>query len=153
MAQTISGHQNLDLAAALATLSDDTLIDVPSIAALLCLTPASARQAAYRSAETFPPRFPLPSRRLRWRLGDVREWIRRGAQPIPPKPPSGTPQIERETPSTNTTPSPTLSRKGKPGRKTKAESVRLQRKGERLARETRGANPEPRFSNPAEDTA
>lgn len=73
---------DVGLAATLASLSDDTLIDAESLAALLCTTPESARASAYR-AKDFPPRFPMPGKartQLRWRVGDVRAWIRKRAQ-------------------------------------------------------------------------
>ena len=128
MSQKPTVQQNLPLAVTLANLSDDTLIDVSSIAALLCLTPASARQAVYRSSETFPPRFPTPSRHLRWRLGDVREWIRRRAR-LPRNcdtPQAETAEFDRSTPEKP---------KGSNGKSRKAEQVRLQKLGERLKSE------------------
>jgi|GEM_PF-3550791 len=66
--------RDFSLAEKIESLGDDTLINVTELAALLCLTPDVARQAAYRNPD-FPKRFPMPSRHLRWRLGDVREWI------------------------------------------------------------------------------
>lgn len=105
-------------------LDDNTLIDVSVLAALLSLAPGSTRQAAYRSPDALPPRFPTPSRHLRWRLGDVREWIRRRAM---------LPQNQnQDSDATQTTPADrqTPNKKKKPGRK--AEQVRLQRLGERI---------------------
>lgn len=126
MSQIQSVKQDMTLATTLAHLGDDTLIDASSIAALLCLTPASARQAAYRSPDSFPPRFPTPSRHLRWRLGDVREWIRRRAM------------LPRNDDAAWTTPAdsevnrPALDKARKPGRSRKAEQVRLQKLGEQI---------------------
>src|SRR5690606_17336267 len=95
-------NANVNIARQLGSAHDDTLIDVVGLGALLCLTPETARQAAYRKAEHIPPRF--PSRQLRWRLGDVRAWIRAQAQ--------------HDTP--------------RPKRSRKAEQVRLQRLGDAI---------------------
>lgn len=129
MSHKSSPPQDLQLAATLAGLDDETLIDVSALAALMCLTPASARQAAYRNPSVFPPRFPTPSRHLRWRLGDVRQWIRLRAT------------VQRESPSQcDSAGAPTqnssieLDRGEPPRRATKAERVRLQRLGDQLRR-------------------
>jgi len=119
---------DLELATKLKELGDDTLINVSALAALLCLTPASARQAAYRNSD-FPPRFPTPSRHLRWRLGDVREWIRRRSM-LPTNCNVPQPQI----PEPDDSPTPEKA-KGTGGRSRKAEQVRLHKLGERLKRE------------------
>jgi len=111
----------------LSGLDDDTLIDVSSLAALLCLTPESARQAAYRSPDALPPRFPTASRHLRFRLGDARQWIRSRAM----LPTSGDVLQAQPAPSV----SDAAPREDKPkrlGTSTKVERVRLQRLGEQL---------------------
>lgn len=129
MSQIQSVRQDMTLATTLAHLGDDTLIDASSIAALLCLTPASARQAAYRSPDSFPPRFPTPSRHLRWRLGDVREWIRTRAM----LPRNG--DASRITPADREVDRQTPEKEKKPGKSRKAEQVRLQKLGEKIKRE------------------
>lgn len=126
-------QQDLALAATLKRLGDDTLIDVSSLAALLCLTPASARQAAYRNPEGFPPRFPTPSRHLRWRLGDVREWIRRRAMLLRNLDAPQNPPVDHQLGR------PNLEKTRTAGRPRKAEQVRLQKLGERLKRERSAA--------------
>lgn len=107
-------------------MDDNTLVDVHVLAALLSLAPGSTRQAAYRSPEALPPRFPTPSRHLRWRLGDVREWIRRRAM------------LPQNSDATRTAPADrkvncqTTDKKKKPGQSRKAEQVRLQKLAEKL---------------------
>lgn len=103
-------------------MDDNTLVDVNLLAALLSLAPGSTRQAAYRSPDALPPRFPTPSRHLRWRLGDVREWIRRRAM-LPANAPAPAPAECRN--------------EDKPkrlGASTKGERVRLQKLGEKIMR-------------------
>lgn len=75
--------RDFSLAKKIEGLGDDVLINVTELAAMLCLAEGVARQAAYRNPD-FPKRFPMPSRHLRWRLGDVRDWIsRRSTQDHP----------------------------------------------------------------------
>lgn len=119
-------RDSIGLAIRAGKMDDNTLVDVSVLAALLSLAPGSTRQAAYRSPDALPPRFPTPSRHLRWRLGDVREWIRRRAM-LPQNQNSDATQtapadraVNRQTPD----------KKKKPGRK--AEQVRLQKLGERI---------------------
>lgn len=121
-------------------MDDNTLVDVSVLAALLSLAPGSTRQAAYRSPEALPPRFPTPSRHLRWRLGDIREWIRRRAM-LPQNQngdatqtaPADREVVNRQTPD----------KKKKPGQSRKAEQVRLQKLGEKIIQDqfarTKGA--------------
>lgn len=117
-------------------MDDDTLIDVNVLAALLSLAPGSARQAAYRSPEALPPRFPTPSRHLRFRLGDVRQWIRSramlptndAAQPAPAPAPAVCPQDNQ------------VDANKRLGTSTKAERVRLQRLGEQIKQAEKGGS-------------
>ena len=113
-------------------MNDDTLIDINVLGALLSLSPGSARQAAYRSSEALPPRFPTPSRHLRFRLGDVRQWIRSRSM----LPTNG--DVPQAQPAPSVSDAATEYQEGKPNRlgtSTKAERVRLQRLGEQLKRE------------------
>lgn len=129
-------RQDLALAKTLTGLDDDTLIDVTSLAALLCLTPESARQAAYRSPEALPPRFQTASRHLRYRIGTAREWIRNRSM----LPPNGDAPQAQPTPAPSA-PAADSQDKGKPNRlgtSTKAERVRLQRLGEQLKQAATG---------------
>ena len=119
-------RQDLELASTLKRLDDDTLIDVTSLAALLCLTPESARQAAYRSPNALPPRFETASRHLRYRLGTAREWIRRGGLP----PTNG--DVSQARVCHPAEESQGADKSKRLGTSTKAERVRLQRLGEQL---------------------
>ena len=107
-------------------MDDDTLIDVNVLAALLSLAPGSARQAAYRSPEALPPRFPTPSRHLRFRLGDVRQWIRSRAM-LPAQQ-----QQQQTAPSAPPVECQQKDKSKRLGTSTKVERVRLQRLGEQL---------------------
>lgn len=110
-------------------MDDDTLIDVNVLAALLSLAPGSARQAAYRSPEALPPRFPTPSRHLRFRLGDVRQWIRSRSM-LPTNV-----DVAQVAPAPVSADRQQNDRPKRLGTSTKEERVRLQKLGERLKRE------------------
>lgn len=114
-------------------MNDDTLIDINVLGALLSLSPGSARQAAYRSPEALPPRFPTPSRHLRFRLGDVRQWIRSRAM----LPTNGDVPQAQPAPSVSGAAAeyPQEDKPKRLGTSTKVERVRLQRLGEQLKRE------------------
>lgn len=121
-------RDSIGLAIRAGKMDDNTLVDVSVLAALLSLAPGSTRQAAYRSPDALPPRFPTPSRHLRWRLGDIREWIRSRAM-LPQNKNSDATQtapadreVNRQTPD----------KKKKPGQSRKAEQVRLQKLGEKI---------------------
>lgn len=132
----MSRHEEKDpigLAIRAGRMDDDTLVDYEVLGALLSLAPGSVRQAAYRSPEALPPRFPTPSRHLRFRLGDVRQWIRsRAMLPANGDVPQAQPAPAPSAPAADS------QDKGKPkrlGTSLKAERVRLQRLGEQLKRE------------------
>src|SRR3989338_1695880 len=134
--QTSSARPDpIGLAIRAGRMDDDTLIDVNVLAALLSLAPGSARQAAYRSPEALPPRFPTPSRHLRFRLGDVRQWIRSRAM-LPKN--GDVPQAPAPAPSAPAADSQDQGKHKRLGTSLKAERVRLQRLGEQLKQAATG---------------
>jgi predicted DNA-binding transcriptional regulator AlpA len=63
----------------LATLPDDATIDVCPLAALL----SCSTRHVWRMVDSGAMPQPLRLGRLRrWRVGDVREWVRRGCPPV-----------------------------------------------------------------------
>lgn len=64
-----------DLAAKIANLGDDTFINAQEVAAITGFTVSSIRARKVRTL----PAPDLRVGRLRWRLGDLREWIRGGS--------------------------------------------------------------------------
>lgn len=62
-------------------LGDDVLIGVPEVAALTGFSVLTVRQ------RKLPGLAPVPGlSRLRWRLGDLRSWMRTGNTESPPRP-------------------------------------------------------------------
>lgn len=78
--------------------SDDQLINVAELATLLRTTPAQVYKQASTSPEALPPRMTGFGRRLIWRLGTCREWIRARSpviaahSPMPTRPRIGRPR-------------------------------------------------------------
>ncbi len=68
--------QELELAALVGGLADDTLIDVIELAAITGFTDNSIRQRKVRGL----PDPDMRVGRLRWRLGNIRQWIRGATQ-------------------------------------------------------------------------
>lgn len=65
-------NRDYELAARVSTLGDDALVGPREIAAIADLSPVTVQQ---RKVRGFPD--PLETvRHLRWRLGDVRQWMR-----------------------------------------------------------------------------
>jgi hypothetical protein len=73
--------------------SDDQLINVAELATLLRTTPAQVYKQASTSPQALPPRMTGFGRRLIWRLGTCREWIRVRSPVVAP--PSATPSHPR----------------------------------------------------------
>ncbi len=59
----------------LSSYGDDTFINVIEVAALTCFSPNSIRQRKIRCLPPSDPRM----KHLRWRLGDIRQFINAGA--------------------------------------------------------------------------
>jgi hypothetical protein len=81
MPDEVQNDEQLDLAARLSRLHDDTLIGPGEVASLVASTLKSVQKLARLAPERLPPRTAVSGRLLRWRLGTVREWIR--AQSLP----------------------------------------------------------------------
>lgn len=65
--------------------SDDQLITVTELASLLRTTPAQVYKQASTSPDALPPRMTGLGRRLIWRLGTCREWIRSRSPVVAPQ--------------------------------------------------------------------
>jgi predicted DNA-binding transcriptional regulator AlpA len=60
----------------LATMHDDQVIGVPELAAMLDTSPGMIYRLAYVGNAKLPPRLTSFGRKLAWRLGTCREWLR-----------------------------------------------------------------------------
>jgi len=69
-------ERDYQLIECLSKLGDDVMVGVQEVAALCDLAPITIQQ---RRTKGLPAPIPGP-RRLRWRLGDIRTWIRGRAQ-------------------------------------------------------------------------
>lgn len=65
--------------------NDDQLITVNELASLLRTTPAQVYKQASTAPESLPPRMTGLGRRLIWRLGTCREWIRARSPVVVPQ--------------------------------------------------------------------
>jgi predicted DNA-binding transcriptional regulator AlpA len=73
----------LDLAAQLSQLHDDTFIGPGEVACLVASTRKSVQKLSRLAPDRLPPRVVGSGRLLRWRLGTVRDWIRAQSPPAP----------------------------------------------------------------------
>jgi predicted DNA-binding transcriptional regulator AlpA len=71
--------------------SDDQLITVQELAALLRTTPSNVYKQSSCMPGSLPPRMTCFGRRLVWRLGTCRDWIR-ARSPVIVEPPTATPK-------------------------------------------------------------
>jgi predicted DNA-binding transcriptional regulator AlpA len=60
----------------LANMHDDQVIGVPELAAMLDTSPGMIYRLAYVGNAKLPPRLTSFGRKLAWRLGTCREWLR-----------------------------------------------------------------------------